>query len=73
MSLEALSYARPELLRDVLGIPLGRAIMLLVAVAQRRAAALVPPAEEAAQPSEALRVAGLVPAAWWAGSGLPQG
>eukprot|EP00969_Alexandrium_andersonii_P180098 7960107-Alexandrium_andersonii.AAC.1 len=40
MSLEALSYARPELLRDVLGIPLGKALLLLVAVAQCRAAAL---------------------------------
>eukprot|EP00969_Alexandrium_andersonii_P242103 10692821-Alexandrium_andersonii.AAC.1 len=61
MSLEALSYARPELLHDVLGIPLGKAIMLLVAVAQSRAAALVPLADEAARLREALRVAGPVP------------
>eukprot|EP00969_Alexandrium_andersonii_P246443 10890653-Alexandrium_andersonii.AAC.1 len=35
--------------------------MLLVAVAECRAAALVPPAEEAAQLREALRAAGPVP------------
>eukprot|EP00969_Alexandrium_andersonii_P304593 13464293-Alexandrium_andersonii.AAC.1 len=60
MCLETLSYSPPQLLHDVLDMPLGKAIKLLVAVSEHRAAALVPPPAEAAQLREALRGVGPV-------------